>query len=159
MRPSRRPTLFRLWQPDRFNSPVPRLGRARSLVASSDGRHVYLSTGKDLLAFERVGVGADGYARLGMLSMSPGQVSFGPISARGCITLEDAFIDGTHYVVHNSKWQTRSDPDTEWADVKGTETIHGLCSYTPTAPGEYRLVVEIAIDGETGRYSSNHITP
>ena len=148
------------WQPDRFNNPVPNLSYPLSLVASSDGRHLYASTYRqDLLVFERIGVGADGYAPLGILSVSPDQVSFGPISAPGCITLEDAFIDGTHYVVHNSKWQTRSGPNAEWADVEGTETIHGLCSYIPTSPGEYRLVAEIAIDGETSRYSSNHIAP
>ena len=110
------------WQPDRFNNPLPNFGSTRSVGASPDGKHVYLSTeAEGLLVFERVGADTDGYARLGMLSVSPNQFSFGPISAQGCVSFEDVFIDGTHYVIFNSKWQTRSDPDAEWADIERNE--------------------------------------
>ena len=37
-------------------------------------------------------------------------------------------------------------------DIPGTER-GGLCSYSPTSPGGYRLVAEISIDGERGYYS------
>ena len=42
-----------------------------------------------------------------------------------------------------------------WVDIPGTER-EGLCSYSPTSPGEYRLVAEISIDGERGHYSSEN---
>ena len=155
------------WQPDRFNNPVPEFGHTRNLVASPDGRHAYLSAEEEgLLVFERVGVGVadigsrnDAYVPLGMLSVSPGKVRFGPISidGEGCIGLEDAVIDDTHYAVVNSKWQTRANSDAEWADIRGTETTGKICAYSPSRAGDYRLVVEIRIDGELGRYSSNTI--
>ena len=149
------------WQPDRFNNHVPAFGHTRNLAASPDGRHAYLSTEDEgLLVFERVGVGVDEYAPLKMLSVSPGKVSFGPISTDvgGCIGLEDAVIGDTHYAVVSSKWQTRANSDAEWADVEGTETNGDVCSYTPFAPAHARLVAEIAIDGEIGKYASNIMT-
>ena len=155
------------WQPDRFNNPVPEFGHTRNLVASPDGRHAYLSTEEEgLLVFERVGVGAadigssnDAYTPLGVLSVSPGKVRFGPIliDGEGCIGLEDAVVDDTHYAVVNSKWQTRANSDAEWADIRGTETTGEICTYLPLRAGDYRLVAEIRIDGELGRYSSNTI--
>ena len=149
------------WQPDRFNNHVPAFGHTRNLAASPDGRHAYLSTEDEgLLVFERVGVGVDEYAPLKMLSVSPGKVSFGPISTDvgGCIGLEDAVIGDTRYAVVSSKWQTRANSDAEWADVEGTETNGDVCSYTPFAPAHARLVAEIAIDGEIGKYASNIMT-
>ena len=152
------------WQPDRFNNQLPEFGHTRNLVASPDGRHAYLDTGDGgLLVFERVGVGAadrnDAYAPLGILSVSPGKVTFGPISidGGGCIGLEDAVIDDTHYAAVNSKWQTRASSDAEWTDLRGTETTGEVCAYSPSRAGDYRLVVEIRINGELGRYSSNTI--
>ena len=144
------------WQPDRFNNPIPRFGHTRHFAASPDGRHVYVSTEEaGLLIFERVGVGADRFVRLEGLSVSPGQVSFGPVSSEGCIAVENVSVDGTHFAVLHSKWQTRVGPNAEWNDIEGTETMGELCAYTPSAPGEFRLVAEIAIDSETGQYASN----
>ena len=153
------------WQPDRFNNQLPEFGHTRNLAASPDGKHAYLDTEDEgLLVFERVGVGAadagsrnDAYVQLGILSVSPGKVTFGPISAGGCIGLEDVFIDDIHYAVVNSKWQARASSDVEWADIRGTETTEAICSYSPSRADDYRLVVEIRIDGELGRYSSNTI--
>ena len=147
------------WQPDRFDNPIPDFGHTRHFAASPDGRHAYLSTEEaGLLIFERVGAGADGFARLEMLSVSPGRVGFGPVSSGGCIAVENVFIDATHFTVLHSEWQTRSGPEAEWTGIEGTETVGELCAYTPSAPGEYRLVAEIMIDGETGRYASNILT-
>ena len=144
------------WQPDRFNNSIPEFGHTRHFAASSDGRHAYLSTEEaGLLIFERVGVGADRFLRLETLSVSPGQVGFGPVSSGGCIAVEDVFIEDTHFAVLHSKWQTRAGPNVEWNDIEGTETTGELCAYTPSAPGEFRLVAEIAIDGRTGQYASN----
>ena len=144
------------WQPDRFNNSIPEFGHTRHFVASPDGRHVYLSTETaGLLIFERVGVGADEFVRLEGLSVSPGQVGFGPVSSGGCIAVENVSVDGTHFAVLHSKWQTRAGPNAEWNDIEGTETTGQLCAYTPSAPGEFRLVAEIAIDGRAGQYASN----
>ncbi|MCY3757207.1 MAG: hypothetical protein OXG96_05740, partial [Acidobacteria bacterium] len=85
----------------------------------------------------------------------PGRVRFGPVSSEGCIAVENVSVAGTHFAVLHSKWQTRAGPDEEWNDVEGTETTGQLCAYTPSAPGEYRLIAEIAIDGKAGQYASN----
>ncbi len=144
------------WQPDRFNNPIPEFGHTRHFVASPDGRHAYLSTEEaGLLIFERIGVGADRFVRLEMLTVSPGRVRFGPVSSSDCIAVENVFIDSTHFAVLQSKWQTRAGPEAEWNDIEGTETVGELCAHTPSAPGEFRLVAEITIDGKTGQYASN----
>ena len=148
------------WQPDRFNNHVPAFGHTRHMVASPDGRHAYLSTeDKGLLVFERVGVGADEYAPLKMLSVSPGRVTFGPISTDGggCIGLQDVVVGETHYSFVRSKWQKRANSDAEWTDIEGTETNGEVCSYTPSVPAHARLVAEIAINGETGKYASKNL--
>ena len=152
-------------QPDRFNNPVPEFGETRSLATSSDGRHAYVDTADEgIVIFARVGAGAgetgleDGaYTRLEMLSVSVGRVTFGPISTAGCIGLEDAVVEGAHYPVVSSKWQTRASSDADWAGVEGTGTTGQLCAYAPSGEGEHRLVAEIRIDGELGRYASNTI--
>ncbi|MDE0166981.1 MAG: S8 family serine peptidase [Bryobacterales bacterium] len=149
------------WQSDRFNNHVPAFGHTQNLLTSPDGRHAYLSTEeKGLLIFERVGAGADEYAPLKMLSVSPGKVSFGSIStdAGGCIGLENAVIGDARYAVVSSKWQTRANSEAEWMDVEGTETVREVCSYTPLVPAQARLVAEIAIDGEIGKYAGNVMT-
>ena len=152
------------WQPDRFNNPVPKFGHAKGMAASPDGRHVYLATENDgILIFERVGnavadAGAaedDGHVQLYVLSVSSGSVSFGPLSSGGCIGLVDTTLDGVTYSIGGSRWRTRDAAGGDWADVEGTATTGEVCAHTPSAPGEYRLVAEITIDGETGRYRSN----
>ena len=146
------------WQPDRFNNPVSEFGPTRNLATSPDGRHAYLDTEDEgLVIFERVGAGADPYVLLEPLSVSSGEASVGPVSGSGCIGVKDAIFDGVHYTVVNSKWQSRGKPNAEWADITGTETTGELCAYTPPRTGEYRLVAEIRIDGQPGKYSSNTI--
>lgn len=153
------------WQPDRFNNPVPEFGAAKGMAASPDGRHVYLATeNSGILIFERVGKAvaaagtvedSDDYVRLFDLAVSPGVVSFGPFSSGGCIGLTDTTLGGITYSIGGSKWQMRSAAGGDRMDVEGTATTGEVCAYTPSAPGEYRLVAEITIDGEIGRYRSN----
>ena len=96
----------------------------------------------------------DPYTPLEGLRVSPGRVQFLFASAGRCINIENATINGVTYTTHYSKWQRRDDPSAPWTDVPGTEKQGGLCSYSPTSPGEYRLVAEITIDGSRGMYSS-----
>ena len=41
-------------------------------------------------------------------------------------------------------------------DVPGTRENGGLCAYTPTSAGEYRLVGEVSINGVRGMYASEN---
>ena len=96
---------------------------------------------------------AQNYTPLEGLRVSDGRVQFLFASAGQCINLSNSSINGVVYTTHTSKWQ-RSD-GSAWVDIPGTER-GGLCSYSPTSPGEYRLVAEISIDGERGHYSSEN---
>ena len=98
------------------------------------------------------------YERLDLITVSAGRVRFSFFSAGTCISLSGATLNGVTYSFVSSKWQTRANSSSAWSDIAGTERTGQLCSYNPSAPGEYRLVAEITIDGETGHYASNTIT-
>ena len=93
----------------------------------------------------RVSEGGGVQYRAGFLSLSAG--------SGGCIELSNSSINGVVYTIHKSKWQRRA--GSTWVDSPGTER-DGLCGYSPTSPGEYRVVAEITIDGERGHYSSEN---
>lgn len=154
------------WKPNSRSELLPSFDWVRGLAASPDGRHAYVSTdAHGILIFERVGNpiteidsgSGDGYVRLGTLTVSVGRVVFGPLSSGGCISIEDLTIEGIEYDVDTSKWQTRPDAAGEWADIEDTEKTGEVCAYTPTETGQYRMVVEMDIDGEAGKYASNII--
>ena len=96
---------------------------------------------------------AQDYIPLDGLRVSDGRVQFGFASAGQCIQFSNSSINGVVYTTHISKWQKRA--GSSWVDIPGTER-NGLCSYSPTSPGEYRLVAEISINGERGYYSSEN---
>ena len=96
---------------------------------------------------------AQDYIPLEGLRVSDGRVQFGFASAGQCIVLSNSSINGVVYTTHTSKWQRRA--GSSWVDIPGTER-DGLCAYSPTSPGEYRLVAEISINGERGHYSSEN---
>ena len=98
-------------------------------------------------------VQAQDYTPLEGLRVSDGRVQFSFFSAGQCIVLSNSSINGVVYTTHTSKWQRKA--GSSWVDIPGTER-EGLCSYSPTSPGEYRLVAEISIDGERGHYSSEN---
>ena len=98
-------------------------------------------------------VQAQNYTPLDGLRVSDGRVQFLFASAGQCIQLSNSSINGVVYTTHTSKWQIRS--GSSWVDIPGTER-NGLCSYSPTSPGEYRLVAEISIGGQRGFYSSEN---
>ena len=99
---------------------------------------------------------AQDYTPLTGLRVSDGRVQFSFFSAGGCITLGNTTINGVTYTVHSSKWQRRANAGSAWTDIPGTEREGGVCAYSPTSPGEYRLVGEISIGGVRGRYSSEN---
>ena len=96
---------------------------------------------------------AQDYIPLDGLRVSDGRVQFGFASAGQCIVLSNTSINGVVYTTHTSKWQRRA--GSSWVDIPGTERA-GLCAYSPTSPGEYRLVAEISIGGQRGFYSSEN---
>ena len=139
-------------------------GNSTAAVASPDGGHAYVSNNNQILIFERVnsqfpaGARQDGHERLLTLSVTPALVRFGPQQSNGCVGFEGMTIDGVRHEVITSKWQRRTrhqGEDAEWTDIRGTETTSALCTHTPSEPGQYRLVAEIAIDGTHGKYASN----
>ena len=152
------------WQTNRYGELLPRFDWPTGLAASPEGRHAYVSTRHDgILIFERVGnplvevelPGEGGYVRLAALEVSAGRVALGPLSSTNCITIQDLTINGILYDVDTSKWQKRADASGTWADVAGSDKTGEICAYTPTEFGRYRLVVDMEIDEETGKYASN----
>ena len=88
------------------------------------------------------------------LLVSDGGVQFLALSTtEQCITLIGIAIEGSAYTTHTSKWQRREGDS--WADIERTLRV-GLCPYSTTSAGEYRMVAEITIDGERGTYASEN---
>ena len=91
-------------QTDRFGNRLPLFGAPNGLVASPDGRHVYLSSYQHgVVAFERVGAGVepeDPYARLDILEVSSGTISFGAeMDSDGCVAVDGLEHGGVAYTV------------------------------------------------------------
>ncbi|MDE3000879.1 MAG: hypothetical protein OXU79_17525 [Gemmatimonadota bacterium] len=93
------------------------------------------------------------YKPLDGLRVSSGRVQYLFFSAGNCIILNNSTVNGVSYMAHTSKWQRKQ--GSAWVDVPGTER-NGLCSYSPTVAGEYRLVAEITINGVRGKYASEN---
>ena len=107
-----------------------------------------------LLAAGSLPLQAQEYTPLPGLRVSDGRIQYGFSSAGGCINLSNSTINGVEYTVHTSKWQRRD--GSTWVDVPGTEHNGGVCAYSTTNPGEYRLVAEVSIGGQRGFYSSEN---
>lgn len=84
-------------------------------------------------------------ATIGILSLNAG-------SGGGCINV-DTTINGVSYSIILSRWQVLI--GSEWVDVPDTEA-GGVCGIDVSAlpSGENRIVVEISVDGEVGKYAS-----
>ena len=129
-----------------------------SLLESATGHLTNLSASTSATDFplpQEVDQSEDAYVQLEGLTVSPGRVQLFFISAGRCITLSNATLNGVRYTFKSSKWQKRADSNSDWADIPGTEEEGKLCSLNPSERGEYRLVAEITIDGETRMYASN----
>ena len=82
------------------------------------------------------------------------------LGSRQCFDAESGILEasGANYTIHSSKWQRRADAGSAWADIPGTEKQGELCGYSLTAAsaGEYRMVVDMTIGSERGKYSSEN---
>ena len=102
-----------------------------------------------LLGTGSLSLQAQEYTPLPGLRVSDGRSSILDSYQLGnCINLSSSTI-----TTHTSKWQRRE--GATWVDVPGTER-DGVCAYSTTIPGEYRLVAEISIGGQRGFYSSEN---
>ena len=97
------------------------------------------------------------YTPLEGWTVSRGRVQFLFFSAGRCVLLSNTTINGVTYTIHSSKWQRRANADSAWEDIPGTEATGSVCSYTPSASGQYRGVAEITIGGRRGNYATNNI--
>ena len=82
------------------------------------------------------------------LRISNGRVQYSGISTGGCIHLSSSNL-----ATHTSKWQRKS--GAAWVDISGTER-NGLCAYSTTSPGEYRVVADLTINGQRRLYTSEN---
>ena len=104
---------------------------------------------------------ADGYARQPLIRVAAGEFIIDGYSYTFCVVTGGDWRTGAvSYRLATWKWQTRSPGSTGWVDIPGTEQSEGdtFCPYRPTAPGEYRLVMEMSVDGVPGRYASNIVS-
>ena len=97
------------------------------------------------------------YTPLDWIRISAGRIEIHGISVGfiDCIPL-DATVNNVRYKVHQSHWQWRENPSSPWTDISDTRKTGAICSYTPEKSGEYRLVMDMSIDGIRGRYSSSN---
>ncbi len=101
------------------------------------------------------------YEPLEWISVSPGRIVWRPVSfiPFRCLGWSVATVNGVTYEIHFSQWQRRDNSRSPWTDIPGTRKARKMCGYTPDTSGEYRLVMELSINGIRGRYaSSNTIT-
>ena len=125
----------------------------RNGVLSSRTMAVWSLAAVFLLGTGSLSLQAQEYTPLPGLRVSNGRVQYLFFSVGQCINLSNSTINGVVYTTHTSKWQRRE--GATWVDVPGTER-DGVCAYSTTTPGEYRLVGEISIGGERGFYSSEN---
>ena len=90
------------------------------------------------------------------------QLGFDAIISIGCMQLDNEKICDHVLDTKSSKWQYRKDNNSEWIDVPGSERIDSMCGFDSSykdkmGVGLYRLVVEISIDGNVGKYTPNDI--
>ena len=110
---------------------------------------------------------ADEYTPVGWLSITSSgklQTRLGGLSLTvgGCDYMENTTINNKIYTYKSSKWQYRKGDDSEWVDIPGSERTGSICAFDPSyidikGGGQYRLVAEISIDGEVGKYTTSNV--
>ena len=85
----------------------------------------------------------------GLKVLAGGGVQYSFFTAvAGCINLSSSSL-----ATHTSKWQKKD--GATWVDIPGTERT-GLCGYSTTSPGEYRVVADLTINGQRRLYTSEN---
>lgn len=74
-------------------------------------------------------------------------------SSGRCIRLRNTSLNGVVYTIHSIVYQ-RKTGDT-WTDVAESKK-DGLCQYTPTRAGEYRVILDLEIGGRRDQYVSKN---
>lgn len=99
------------------------------------------------------------YETLDWISVTPGRVVWRPVSSLplSCLGWTEATVNGVTYRIHFSHWQKSGGSARAWTDIPGTRRVRRMCGYTPTSSGEYRLVMELSINGVRGRYASSNV--
>ena len=73
----------------------------------------------------------------------------GPLPPEGIKDWTNTFTGDT-LTIHYSVWQRSDDMGGTWHDVEDTRVMYNACAYDgPEDPGEYRLVGEITLNGDT----------
>ena len=98
------------------------------------------------------------YERFEALVVDVGTFSFVNIPYTTCLPIDELTLLGTTYTVLRSVWQRRADESDDWTDVAGTEVVGQLCPYSPTEPGQYRLIGDVEVNGVLNHYASNILT-
>ena len=99
------------------------------------------------------------HPRLDQWTITTGSVTYGSITAAGCIAVTNTSINGVLHTVHTSKWQQRAEAESAWADIPNTSRSGLVCAYSQSANehGQYRGVAEITIGGERGTYATKNV--
>ena len=101
-------------------------------------------------------VEAEGYRPMQGVRVFKGRIEIAGISLLDCFPVGGITLNGVTYTVHTSNWQRRDDAMAEWTALAGTEQTGQVCPYSTDAPGEYRLVGDLTIDGVRGLYRSEN---
>ena len=114
------------------------------------------STGEDDTEDDAVAVT---YERFDPIEVGIGTISLTTLfQSETCVPVDNLNILGITYTVLRSVWQMRADASADWSDIEGTETTLELCAYSPTDPGQYRLIGDVEVNGELNHYASNILT-
>ncbi len=132
-------------------------GSASVTVTATDSQGLSVSQSIRVHVTEALPPLTGPYTPLDWIRISAGRIEIHGISVGfiDCIPL-DATVNNVRYKVHQSHWQWRENPSSPWTDISDTRKTGAICSYTPEKSGEYKLVMDMSIDGIRGRYSSSN---
>ncbi|MXY53679.1 MAG: hypothetical protein F4Y86_14305 [Gammaproteobacteria bacterium] len=98
------------------------------------------------------------YERFPPIEVGIGTITLAFQTTTGCEPVNELNLLSTIYTVLRAVWQRRADESDDWSDIDGTETTLELCAYSPTEPGQYRLIADVEENGTLKHYASNILT-